>query len=94
VIYLHNLQTGEEWPVYDELSHDQQETWAVFGVYPNFSWMPDSKSLVFYAKGKIWNLDIESLNATNIPFEVTSTQTIADAVHFQQKVFQEELPLK
>ncbi|HEY9533043.1 MAG TPA: amidohydrolase, partial [Mucilaginibacter sp.] len=58
VLYLHNLSTGEEWSVYDDLSHDQQETWAIFGVYPNFSWTPDSKNIIFYAKGKIWNLDI------------------------------------
>ena len=94
VMYLQNLQTGEEWPVYDELSHDQQETWAIFGVYPNFSWTPDSKNIVFYAQGKIWNLDVQTLNATNIPFEVTSTQTITDALHFQQRVFQDEFTVK
>jgi Tol biopolymer transport system component/imidazolonepropionase-like amidohydrolase len=93
-LYIHNLATGEEWPVYTDLSHDQQETWAIFGVYPNFAWTPDSKNLVFYAKGKIWNLDVGSLNAVQIPFEVTSTQTITDALHFQQKVFQEEFPVK
>ncbi|RYF70462.1 MAG: amidohydrolase, partial [Cytophagaceae bacterium] len=58
VLFLHNLDTNEEWPVYDGLSHDQQETWAIFGVYPNFSWTPDNKNIVFYAKGKIWKLDI------------------------------------
>jgi len=94
VIYLHNMATGEEWPIYDDLSHDQQETWAVFGVYPNFAWTPDSKNLIFYAKGKIWNLDINSLNTTNIPFEVTSQQTISDALHFPQKVFQDEFTAK
>lgn len=94
VMYLQNLATGEEWPVYDELSHDQQETWAIFGVYPNFDWTPDSKNLIFYAKGKIWQLDVQGLNVTNIPFEVTSTQTITDAVHFQQKVYQDEFTAK
>ena len=94
VMYLHNLETGEEWPVYDELSHDQQETWAIFGVYPNFAWTPDSKNLIFYAKGKIWNLDINALNATPIPFEATSTQNISEALHYQQKVFQDEFTVK
>jgi imidazolonepropionase-like amidohydrolase/Tol biopolymer transport system component len=94
VLYLHNLNTGEEWPVYDDLSHDQQETWAVFGVYPNFNWTPDSRNLIFYAKGKIWNLDINTLNPVQIPFEVTSQQTITDALHFPQKVFQDEFPVK
>jgi imidazolonepropionase-like amidohydrolase/Tol biopolymer transport system component len=94
VLYLKNLDTQEEWPVYDGLSHDQQETWAVFGVYPNFAWTPDSKNLIFYAKGKIWNLDITTLNAVNIPFEATTTQTISDALHFPQKVFQDEFTVK
>ena len=94
VLYLHNISTGEEWPVYDDLSHDQQETWAIFGVYPNFAWTPDSRSLVFYAKGKIWNLDITTLNPVQIPFEVTSTQTITDALHYQQKVFQDDFTVK
>src|ERR1700759_552521 len=94
VLYLQNLATGEEWPVYDELSKDQQETWAIFGVYPNFNWTPDSKNIIFYAKGKIWNLDIASLNAVQIPFEVTSQQTITDALHFPQRVFQDEFTVK
>ena len=94
VLYIHNLSTGEEWPVYDDLSHDQQETWAIFGVYPNFGWTPDSNNLIFYAKGKIWNLDINTLNPTQIPFEVTSQQTITDALHFPQKVFQDEFTVK
>lgn len=94
VLYIHNLITGEEWPVYDDLSHDQQETWAIFGVYPNFGWSPNSNNIIFYAKGKIWNLDITSLNTVQIPFEVTSQQTITDGLHFQQKVFQDEFTVK
>jgi imidazolonepropionase-like amidohydrolase/Tol biopolymer transport system component len=94
VLYLHNLSTGEEWPVYDDLSHDQQEAWAIFGLYPNFAWTPDSNNIIFYAKGKIWNLDIASLNAVQIPFEVTSQQSVTDALHFPQKVFQEEFTAK
>jgi imidazolonepropionase-like amidohydrolase/Tol biopolymer transport system component len=94
VLYLHDLATGEEWPIYDGLSHDQQETWAIFGVYPNFAWTPDSKNIIFYAKGKIWNIDINLLSVTNVPFEVTSLQTITEALHFPQKVFQDEFPAK
>lgn len=94
VLYLQNLATGEEWPVYDDLSKDQQETWAIFGVYPNFNWTPDSKNIIFYAKGKIWNLDITTLNATQIPFEVTTTQSITEALHFPQRVFQDEFTVK
>jgi len=94
VLYIHNLSTGEEWPVYDDLSHDQQETWAIFGVYPNFAWMPNNNNIIIYSKGKIWNIDINTVSAAQIPFEVTSQQTITDALHFPQKVFQEQFPVK
>ena len=34
------------------------------------------------------------MNAAQIPFEVTSQQTITDALHFPQKVFQDEFTVK
>jgi len=94
VLCLRNTRTGEEWAVYDDLSHDQQETPALFGIYPNFSWTPNGKNLVFYAKGKLLNLSIDSLNKTTIPFEVTSQQNITEALHYQQKVFTDNFSVK
>lgn len=94
VLYLQDLASGEEWPVYDDLSHDQQETWAIFGVYPNFAWTPDSKNIIFYAKGKIRNLDITTLNTLQIPFEATAQQSITEALHFPQKVYSDEFQVK
>lgn len=94
VLYVQNMKTGEEWPVYEDLSHDQQETWAIFGVYPNFAWMPDSKGLVFYAKGKIRKTDLNNLQTDEIPFQVNSTQTVQQALHFEQEVFKNEFSAK
>ncbi|MFA5245339.1 MAG: amidohydrolase, partial [Pedobacter sp.] len=48
-LFIQDLQTGEEWPVYDNLTHDMQEAWAIFGPYPNFSWTPNGKNIIFYA---------------------------------------------
>lgn len=94
VLYLQNLQTGEESPVFDDLSKDQQETWAIFGVYPNFAWTPDSRSLVFYAKGKIKKVDLASLSVSEIPFQVTTNQTVQQSLHFPQQVFTPEFSSK
>jgi len=94
VLYLQDLSTGEEWPVYDDLSRDQQETWAIFGVYPNFAWTPDSKNLIFYAKGKIRKLDINTQEVTVIPFELTSNHTVTDALRFEQKVYTDDFKVK
>ena len=94
VLFLRDLSTGEEWPEYDDLTHDQQETVGTTTTYPNFNWSPDSKNIIFYAKGKIWNLDITTLNTTPVPFEVTSTQNITESLHFQQKVFNDNFTPK
>ncbi|TDQ12082.1 amidohydrolase family protein [Pedobacter metabolipauper] len=94
VLYVQELSTGEEWPLTDDLSHDQQETWAIFGVYPNFAWTPDAKNIIFYAKGKIKKIELASLVISEIPFQVTTSQTVQEALHFPQQVFSNEFTAK
>ncbi|WP_316766784.1 amidohydrolase family protein [Pedobacter frigiditerrae] len=93
-LYVENIKTGEEFPLYEDLSHDQQETWAVFGVYPNFAWTPDSKRIIFYAKGKIKQIDLNSTYVSDIPFEVDSKQTVQQSLHFEHEVFNPEFTVK
>ncbi|MBA2328647.1 MAG: PD40 domain-containing protein [Flavisolibacter sp.] len=91
VLYLRNLQTGEEWPVYDNLSKDQQEAWTVFGSFTGYSWMPDNKSLVIWSHGKLNRIDITKPNSsTVIPFTAQVTHRIADAVRFKQNINQDQ----
>jgi len=93
-LYVQNIKTGEEWPVNEDLSHDQQETWAIFGVYPNFAWTPDSKALVFYAKGKIRKTEVGTLINSDIPFQANTIQTVQKALHFEQQVFSNDFSAK
>ncbi len=93
-LFIQDLQTGEEWAVYDDLTHDMQEAWAIFGLYPNFAWTPDSKKIIFYAQGKIRSLEVLTQYVTEIPFEVNVNQTVSEALHFEQKVFSEKFDVK
>ncbi|MEH1009397.1 amidohydrolase family protein [Winogradskyella sp. ECml5-4] len=86
VLYIHDLETGEEWPVYDQLNKDQQEAWAIFGVYTNFNWMPNNEDIVIWSGGKINKININSLNVSDIPFEANATIKIAKAVEFETPV--------
>lgn len=94
VLYLQDLNSGEQIPIYDGLSKDQQETWATFGVYPNYAWTPDSKNIVIWAQGKIWRIDIATKQATQIPFSVNVKQTVAEALHFPQTVHADSFTVK
>ncbi|MCX6351328.1 MAG: amidohydrolase, partial [Bacteroidetes bacterium] len=86
VLYIHDLTTGEEWPIYTDLSRDQQETWATFGVYTGFNWTPDGKNIIIWAKGKIRKIDVQKKTAEVIPFKVKVHQIITEAVKFPQEV--------
>ena len=91
VLFLRNLETGEEWPIYDHLSKDQQEAWTVFGIYTGFAWMPGDKEIVIWSEGKLARIDVAGLNkATEIPFTCQVKQHITDAVRFQQKIDNDE----
>jgi len=86
VLYIHDLETGEEWPIYDQLNKDQQEAWAIFGVYTNFSWTPNNQNIVFWSGGKINAVNINNLELTAIPFQADATIKIAKALEFDTPV--------
>ncbi|MGB5078560.1 MAG: amidohydrolase, partial [Sphingorhabdus sp.] len=77
-LYVKDLSTGEERKIYDKLDQDVQETWAVTGVYPNMDWSPDSRSIYFWAGGKIRRVDSNSGDATEIPFRVADSRGVID----------------
>lgn len=82
VLYLLDLESGRETPLTDILDRDMQETWAIHGVYPGMEWTPDNRSIVFWAKGGIKRIDVASKQVGDIPFHVTGTRRIEDAVRF------------
>ena len=95
VLYLRDMGTGEEWPVCDQLSKDQQEAWTTFGIYTGFAWMPDDKAIVIWSQGKIMKIDVSGFNkSTEIPFTCNVKQHITDAVRFKQDFNQDEFDVK
>ena len=92
VLYLRNLETGEEWPIYDQLSKDQQEAWSVFGLYTGYAWTPDDKHIIIWSNGKIRKVDVNGVNkAAEIPFTCNVKQRVYDAVRFQQDLNPDKL---
>src|SRR5690606_39862006 len=63
VLFLYDMDSGRQRPLFDRLDHDQQEAWAIFGTYPGFSWTPDNKHIVVWAGAKIWKVSVEARDA-------------------------------
>jgi len=103
-LYIREIATGEEWMAYDQLSKDQQEAWAIFGVYTNFNWMPDNKNVIIWAKGKIRKINVINTKGAPagaasqfdqiIPFKVLSKHKMVDALHFRNSAFDEKFTAK
>ncbi len=86
VLHLLDLRSGDVQPVYDGLERDMQETWSIHGVYPVMAWTPDSKSLVFWAGGKIRRIDTASRKVSDIPFRVRTTRKVQQALRLPIEV--------
>jgi imidazolonepropionase-like amidohydrolase/Tol biopolymer transport system component len=85
-LFVMDLESQKARPIYSEMERDNQETWAVHGVYPAMAWTPDGKSLVFWAKGKIHRVDADTGKSEVIPFRVRNVRKIAEAARFPIEV--------
>ena len=101
-LFVRNLATNEEYPIYDALDKDQQEAWTIFGVYPGFAWMPinsvTGRNIVVWAGGKIRRVSFDlahigdpaAVSVQEIPFRCSVKTSVAETVRFENKVFEPE----
>ncbi|MCP1726773.1 imidazolonepropionase-like amidohydrolase/Tol biopolymer transport system component [Natronospira proteinivora] len=78
-LFIKDKQSGREHKVIDNLERDMQEIWAIHGVYANMAWAPDSESIIYWAGGKIHEVDVNSGEAEEIAFQVQDEREIRTA---------------
>ena len=93
-LFLKDLVSGREFPIYDDLDQDLQEVWAVHGVYPNMDWTPDSETIVFWAGGKIRRIDVDTREVSVIPFHVADERKVYEVARPQVEVAPAEFDTK
>jgi Tol biopolymer transport system component/imidazolonepropionase-like amidohydrolase len=98
VLFLRDLETGEEWPIFDRLDRDMQEIWANHGVYPQYAWLPDSRSLVIWGEGRIWRVNAVARGAApdyeQIPYRVRVDQLVHEPIRYTQEVAPAEFDVR
>lgn len=94
VLSLFDLESGVSRDLWDGLSRDQQETWAIFGPYPGFDFTPDGSAIVIWAQGGLNRVAVADGTVTPIPFHVTADQRICATRRITHSLAEPEFDVK
>ncbi len=96
MLFVRDLASGAERPLFDGLDRDMQETWAIHGVYPSFAWTPKDDAIVFWAQGKIWRdrCRRRSNRRRRFPSTSTGTREATEALRFPVEVAPDKFDVK
>ncbi|MES1944157.1 amidohydrolase [Salinisphaera sp. PC39] len=82
VLFVYDLESGEQRPVYAGLSRDAQASFIPQGTYyPRYDWFPDGRHIAIWARGKLRRVDTVTGAAEVIPIEVTARHRVTQAPH-------------
>ncbi|HET8865698.1 MAG TPA: amidohydrolase, partial [Gracilimonas sp.] len=85
-LVIRDMETGNErWLAYP-IQRDDQESIATMGVLPGMTFTNDDKNLLTSYNGKIYKINIESGESTEIPFEVNVHLEMGPEVFFKYPI--------
>lgn len=87
-LIVQDLESGDETIIWNNLSRDNQESFAPNGIYPKFAWLPDDSAIIIWAKGKINRVPLDSSPVTIVPFRAKVKLNIAPTVKNEVKLIE------
>ena len=93
-LYIKDLETGIERPVYLEMERDMQEGFGSEGYYAYFDWTPDSKNIVFWTGGKFHQLSLGNNSVKTIPVRIKANLKYNEALRFPVDVAPDNFNVK
>ena len=76
VLEIFDPENGSRRQVTDGLEHDNQEGFALNGLYPHTAWTPNGKELVLWDDGALWRINAETGRRQAVPFTTTATHNL------------------
>jgi len=93
-LYLRDLASGRDRELFDRVDKDLQEAWAVHGLYPQYAWTPDGRSILIWGEGRIWRVDTKTGAGVEVPFTARVEQAVNEPLRFQHTVHPDEFPVR
>lgn len=75
-LWLHNLNTGDERLLVQDIGFNALESWASRDLLPNFAFTPTNDSIVIAYNGKIQRVSLSNGQVTNVPFNANVLMTV------------------
>ncbi|MDM7861330.1 amidohydrolase family protein [Alteromonas sp. ASW11-36] len=98
-LFIKDIETGIEAPIFLGLERDMQEGFGTEGYFAYFDWTPDSENIVFWTGGKFHVIDVaastpDNPQITTLDVNVKATLQYADALRFPVDVAPDEFDVK
>jgi Tol biopolymer transport system component len=95
VLFVYDIATGKELPVFEGLDRDEQADYSwIDGYYPQYGWFPDNRHVAIWGKGKLWNVDVDTGAAKEIPFSVRSRHKITVSPRFSHDLAPQSIKVR
>ncbi len=96
VLFVYDLETGEQRPVFDGLDRDLHGHWGPRSgsYYPQFAWFPDGRHVAVWAAGKLYRIDMQTRAREEIAFRVTAQHRITTAPRFENALVPDRIKVR
>ena len=75
-LFVIDLKSQKQQLIAGDLDPDMQETWGVYGLYPNMAWTPEGGHIVYWAEGRLRRVEVATGTQQDIPFRVQTKRQI------------------
>lgn len=89
---LRDLESGQDRWLKLPVQRDDMESRGSRDLFPGYAFTPDGKELVVTWDGRIWRLEIETREETQVPFQARIRKDLGPLLNFQRRV--EEGPVR
>jgi Tol biopolymer transport system component/imidazolonepropionase-like amidohydrolase len=93
-LFLKELSTGDEIPLFLELERDMQEGFGTEGYFAYFDWTPDAQNIMFWTGGKFHTINVKSKELTTLDLTINTSVQYADALRFDVDVAPDNFDVK
>jgi Tol biopolymer transport system component len=96
VLFVYDLRTGEQRPVYDGLDRGLHGSYVprAGSYYPQYAWFPDGHHVAIWSGGKIYRIDVDTQVREEIPFRVATEQRITVPPRFENPLAPEQFTVR